>query len=161
MVQKNLLFYSNKCEYCKELAGLLNKYNIVDNFIKICVDDPNLNLPKIVTSVPFAIMKDLNKVLEGNDIFKYIKNTYEKKELNGYNSMEMGAYSDGFSFVTESDDNIEKGNNSSLDQSFSNIDLMGNDIITPNEDEGNFDTSKKLEELVNSRTKDDTVFNSK
>ena len=50
---------------------------------------------------------------------------------------------------------------SSLDQSFSNIDLMGNDIITPNEDENNFDTSKKLEELVNSRTRDDTTFNSK
>jgi glutaredoxin-related protein len=161
MVQKNLLFYSNQCKYCKELAELLSKYNIIDNFIKICVDDPNLKLPTIVTSVPFAVMKDLNKVLEGDDIFKYIKNIYEKKELNGYNSMEMGSYSDGFSFVTESDDNIEKGNNSSLNQTFFNANLNCNDIITPNEDESNFDSSKKLEELVNSRTKDDTVFNSK
>jgi hypothetical protein len=74
--------------------------------------------------------------------------------------MEMGSYSDGFSFVSESDDNIEKNNNS-LDQTFSNADLNCNDIITPNEDESNFDTSKKLEELVNSRSKDDNVFNSK
>ena len=161
MTQKNLLFYSNQCKFCKELALLLSKHHIVDNFIKICVDDPNLKLPKIVTSVPFAVMKDLNKVLEGDEIFKYIKNKYEKKELNGYNSMEMGSYSDGFSFVTESDDNIEKGNNSSLDQSFSNVDLSCNYIITPNEDDSNFNTSKKLEELVNARTKDDNVFNSK
>ena len=69
MVEKNLLFYSNQCKYCKELAQLLNKYNITDQFITICVDDKNLKLPKIVTSVPLIIMKESNLILEGDQIF--------------------------------------------------------------------------------------------
>ena len=159
MVEKNLLFYSNQCKYCKELAQLLNKYNITDQFITICVDDKNLKLPKIVTSVPLVIMKESNVILEGDQIFDFLNKKYKKKDLVGYNTLEMGGYSDNFSMVSESDDNIEK-NVQSFDQSFANI-QSNCSISTPNEDSNNYNANKNLEELLNQRSHDDNKFNNK
>jgi hypothetical protein len=59
--RKDLLFFSNYCDFCKKIADLIIKNNIRDRFIFVCVDNKSLTLPKFVNRVPmvFTYFKDI------------------------------------------------------------------------------------------------------
>ena len=77
---KNILFYSNFCQYCKEFNNEINNLNI--KFIGICVDG-NRNLPNYVKSVPTIAVN--NNIIAGDNVFKWIENI---KGINHSNSGE-------------------------------------------------------------------------
>ena len=63
-LHKDILFYSNLDEYSTKIVQTLSTKNEKDNFIYICVDDPNIQLPTFLTVVP-TICFSVNVTLIG------------------------------------------------------------------------------------------------
>lgn len=59
--RKDLFFYSNYCEYCKNLLAMLIKKGIRDQFLLINVDKKELKIPPFIDRVPsiLTVKKDL------------------------------------------------------------------------------------------------------
>ena len=51
-LHKDIVFYSNLDEYSNKIIQQLSSKNEKDNFIYICVDDPNIQLPDFLSAVP-------------------------------------------------------------------------------------------------------------
>ena len=67
-----LVFYSEKCEYCKKLLAFLDKHNINSLFSLINID--NIDPPKEIDIVPTIIDSELNQPLKGKKAFEYLLN---------------------------------------------------------------------------------------
>ena len=67
-----VLFYSNTCQFCKELLSKLEMSKIKDNIKTICIDENNSFTQ--VKIVPTIIDSDYNEILEGKKAFDYLKN---------------------------------------------------------------------------------------
>jgi hypothetical protein len=125
-----ILFYSNKCEHCKEFIIKLKETNIdiFNKFNKICVDN-NQNIPKAIESVPTIIVPSHQYPLTDNSVFLWldtmlsnsnsnssqnpeltqgnndntIKSTEDGTDISPYVACEMGnSFSDSFSFLDSS-----------------------------------------------------------
>ncbi len=69
----NILFYSLKCNDCRNLITLLQNENLFTYFKLYCVDD-NLNkIPPQIKYVPTIIVSGVNKPLVGNETFKWVQ----------------------------------------------------------------------------------------
>lgn len=69
-----VIFYSERCEYCKKLLVYLDKNNIRNIFKLICIDD-NITIPPEIDIVPTIIDTELNQPLKGKKVFEYLINT--------------------------------------------------------------------------------------
>lgn len=67
-----VLFYSNSCQFCKELLGRLEMSKIKEDIKTICIDE-NTSFTQ-VKIVPTIIDSDYNEILEGKKAFDYLKN---------------------------------------------------------------------------------------
>lgn len=67
-----IIFYSEKCEYCKKILDYLDKYNIKHMFDLIDIN--NNNIPKDIDIVPTIIDSELNQPLKGKKAFEYLIN---------------------------------------------------------------------------------------
>lgn len=163
--KKDLLFYSNYCEYCKHLLSLIIKKNIRDYFILVCVDKKELKIPAFIEKVP-SIFTFKRELYTDDDITQYIDHL--AKSLIKENDdilpfmFETGINSSQYTFITNDgndyesagyskDDSIIKNNFVSL-----NIDQK---IVTPIDKEADNKSSKFdsaiLEKYMNSRKNDD------
>jgi hypothetical protein len=82
-MQENTLFYSRRCQHCKNFILQLKANNLLDYFSKkICIDDPIIrrNLPPFLKEVPTIITDDYDKPIASDMAFKWI--TYKVKEMN-------------------------------------------------------------------------------
>lgn len=68
-----IVFYSDKCEYCKKLLCYLEKNNIKSLF-KLINIDTSVDIPKNIDIVPTIIDTELNQPLSGKKIFEYLIN---------------------------------------------------------------------------------------
>jgi hypothetical protein len=73
-MNKDILFYSNFCEYSKHILVLVQKKDCRDSFVMVCVDNPAVRnrLPVEVDKVPMIITKTKH-VISGDNIVKYIE----------------------------------------------------------------------------------------
>ena len=85
MSKQNLIFYSNSCDYCRDLAKLMAEVGVLNNFKRFCTDDPNIKIPSIIKTVPTIIVRGINKPLSGSDAFNYIKQLKNKDNTNNSN----------------------------------------------------------------------------
>ncbi len=69
----NLLFYSRKCSDCRNLLIIMKNINILNKFKLICTDNKKINIPEYIRMVPTLIIHNINKPLEGEDTFKWVK----------------------------------------------------------------------------------------
>lgn len=78
---KDILFYSNFCEFSKNILILIQKKNCRDRFVLVCVDNPSVknNLPREVDHVPLIITKTKH-VMSGENIVKYIETFFSMKD---------------------------------------------------------------------------------
>jgi hypothetical protein len=131
-----LLFYSNKCLHSKDFLTILSKdVKLNQKFTKINIDNKSIKLPPYVKAVPSAIItvNGQPQLLVGTAIFKWYAETHKKapeqqqqqNAILDWDPMAMTGYSDGFSYIDNSNDPQKK--------SFSF--LGGNDstIYTPDE----------------------------
>ncbi len=130
-MQKDILFYSNLCEFCREVISLLTKHSIKEQFMMVCVDNRNLNLPPFVDRVPL-IFTTQKKLYADENLMEYIKSKFVQSSLQPYALVggNTNAYSDNFSF-------IEDSQYDGLEDSSRNYNLLGMDqtIYTPETDD--------------------------
>jgi len=80
--QKNYLFYSNQCQHSKRLLLQIQKTPIINNMQMVNIDDPKVQLPNFVQSVPTLYLPSKRQVLTDTHLFKWfdeeLQNVSEK-----------------------------------------------------------------------------------
>jgi hypothetical protein len=66
-----LLFFSNYCNYSKEVIGIITRKNIRNTFVLICIDTIQ-NIPPFVDRVPMIINKQSKGIYVDEDIVKLL-----------------------------------------------------------------------------------------
>jgi hypothetical protein len=107
MTQKDILFYSNFCDFCKEMMTMIAKNDLSDKFMLVCVDNTKLKLPTFVDRVPL-IYTTQKQLYSDENLVNYIKtklssstSTLQPYALVG---MGTGGLSDSFSFLNQEED---------------------------------------------------------
>lgn len=161
---KDLLFYSNFCDYCKTLLNTLIKKNIRDNFLLICVDRKDLPIPNFVDRVPL-ILTIKKEVFVDDAIQKYIdlktNKTFVQEEIAPF-MFEGGINSSQYTFITNDGNSYDNSSDLRYDMLQSqNFVMLGNDqkISAPVDKEADSKSSKfdsaLLEKYMNMRAIDD------
>ena len=112
-MSKPILLYSNFCSFCEKFFIIIEKTNLSENFIKICIDKINGKRPEIINKIGIKEVPSLiidNKVISGKMAFQWLKNSIEhqpqpKNETQGVQPWGGGGVSNG-SFLSGNDDNF-------------------------------------------------------
>lgn len=109
-MNKDIFFYSNHCEYCKEILNYMTQHNLKPLFLHVCVDNPRYRLPDFVDRVPLIYTKTQH-VLTDQSITDYLDDHRPKaKDIEPFSLMQGTAnYSDMFSFLDSSEEGVVKG----------------------------------------------------
>ena len=67
-----IVFYSDRCEFCKKMLDYLDKHNIKSLFQLVNID--NTELPDGIDIVPTIIDTELTQPLKGKQVFEYLVN---------------------------------------------------------------------------------------
>lgn len=106
---KDVLFYSNFCDYSKEVINLIIKKNIKQYFVHICVDSSKYKLPEFIDRVPIIYTHN-GEVLYDETIVKYIESVSPNNEdILPFSLHQSTNYSDMFSYLDDSVDISNKG----------------------------------------------------
>jgi glutaredoxin len=103
--QKDIIYYSDYCQFSKDVLTHLTKKNMKDEFWYVCVDDPKQRraIPRNVTNVPTLYRTD-HSVIVGMDIIEYITSMQPAHIDDVMPMAQFGSsYSDGFSFIGDDD----------------------------------------------------------
>ncbi len=77
-MSEHILFYSKKCQFCKQLFSLLeNNPRLMNIFLIICIDDKRYRIPKAIKSVPSAIIPSPTgepQIYTGKQLINWVKN---------------------------------------------------------------------------------------
>ena len=80
--QKNYLFYSNQCQHSKRLLLQIQKTNIITNMQMVNIDNPQVQLPNFVQSVPTLYLPAKRQVLTDTHLFKWFEDELQKESEN-------------------------------------------------------------------------------
>lgn len=72
--KKDILFFSNLCDYSKEVISVITKKNIRNEYMFVCVDTNKYPLPRFVDRVPLIFTKN-SDILYDESILRYIEMT--------------------------------------------------------------------------------------
>lgn len=78
----NVIFYSRKCNNCKNLLNLLKNENLLGYFVLFCVDGRLNEIPSHITVVPTMIVSNVNKPLVGAETFNWVNKTKFLRQQN-------------------------------------------------------------------------------
>jgi hypothetical protein len=144
MFENPILIYSEYCNYSLQFIQALEKYpDLFDAFKTISVDvdtrtqqrptvfyDIQYALGQAIKEVPTIIIKQGEYVLSGEEAFKWLEHTINqntKNELMGFNSNEMGSFSDSYASLDA------QGLHDATEQTFKFIKKPDEKIRTPQE----------------------------
>lgn len=107
--RKDVLFFSNFCEYSTEILNLIVKKNAKPDFVMVCVDSNKYQLPNFVDRVPLIYTKN-DELVYDDSIIKYLEMLYpnEVVEIMPWSLQQPTNYSNQFSFLL--DDTIDMQN---------------------------------------------------
>jgi hypothetical protein len=167
-VTKNLLFYSEKCLYCKLFIKKLNDEQLLPEFRLIDVHELK-TIPPAITDVPTIIVKNINIPMCGISAFNWLENSkyfYQKtnnvnvkvrhidikEDISMANEHEKKKKSDDFANILDEDDDkrtknkyISPNQNVSITNSNDITQQVRDQKINPNVQ------TRQLNELVNVR----------
>lgn len=163
--KRDILFYSNFCEYCKNLLSLLIKKGVRESFVLVCVDRKELRIPKFIDRVP-SILTSNKDLFTDDAIIRYIESKVQsvsqmQDEISPFmfgNALNSSQYtylsSDGNGYETTGEVNSDM-------KQINNFVLLGQDqkIFAPLDKEAEsksnkFDSSM-LDKYMDSRKNDD------
>ena len=67
-MSKDIVFFSNFCDYSKEVIQKINNTPLKDQITLVCVDDKNIQLPDFIQAVPTVFLINEKKILIDDDI---------------------------------------------------------------------------------------------
>ena len=70
-MNNDVLFYSNKCKYSKQLIELLSDNDLIESYNLICIDNNTEKYP-YVQRVPTLLVDDVKKPLVGVNAFNWV-----------------------------------------------------------------------------------------
>ena len=103
---KNIIFYSNNCDYSKEILQKIDN-NSYNNFIKVCIDDEQIEIPSFIEVVPTIFLTEEKRIVINNEIIEWLNDNTELSTLSSN-------YSTMFSSLDNIDNNNLNYNNYSL-----------------------------------------------
>ena len=71
-MDNNILFYSNKCKFCKQMIKLINDIDNINSYKLICIDNNSKNFPYI-QRVPTLLINSIEKPIVGINAFNWIQ----------------------------------------------------------------------------------------
>ena len=157
----NIIFYSKKCSTCFKLLQVLEAETFLKYFKLVCIDDKIDMLPPQITAVPTMIVRNINKPLNPEECFKWVKSMIDFRDNNnknteidvqGFTDLEYNKFSDIFTFIKTDDP---------LAQTFHKYKDEKNNAIYTAPLEGKLgpkDQTKKIKELEVKRSQQDTKF---
>jgi hypothetical protein len=164
--QKDLLFYSNLCNQCKEVMQLINKRDLRNHFLLIPVDNPKFKIPHIIRAVPTILLAN-KQVLVDNYVVMYIEKIYAslQNSLQEITPFTIGSsqYSSQYTYLTPDGNGYDNdGQILNQDKAQNNNFILLNDnqsINAPVDNEldnksNKFDSSI-YEKYISSRNNDD------
>ena len=80
--QKNYLFYSNQCQHSKRLLLQIQKTSIINNFQLVNIDNPQVQLPNFVQSVPTLYLPAKRQVLTDSHLFQWFESELAQENQN-------------------------------------------------------------------------------
>ena len=80
--QKNYLFYSNQCQHSKRLLLQIQKTTIINNMQMVNIDNPQVQLPSFVQSVPTLYLPGKRQVLTDTHLFQWFDEELKKESEN-------------------------------------------------------------------------------
>lgn len=106
MANKDILFYSNYCDFSKEIVTLITKKNLRGSILLVCIDTTKYKIPACIDRVPSMLSADRETLYIEDDLVQYIeskaKSAHPEAESIQTFSWEGGNnYSESFSFVNE------------------------------------------------------------
>lgn len=176
--KSDLLFYSDNCQFSKQVIAQCLQYQLKDHFLFVCVDNIYDKLPAFVDRVPLIYRSRQNEIIYDDDIEKYISiigghNKANKpkestpqqadapQEILPFALSQSFNYSDSYSFLTgvESDGNME------TQKMYTSIGLDDRMMAMPSnntddEAKNKFD-AKMLDNYMQARDQDTAVFKQK
>ena len=167
MTNNNILFYSNKCNYCTQIIHLINKIDDINSYKLICIDD-NINKFPYIQRVPTLLISEYKKPIVGINAFNWInsRNQFNKK-TNNINLNPNKNLNPKFNTLLNSNDNenkkfvnkdhysfIDDNNDSKIENFFDNkiYTIPEADKINQN------NQKKKLNKLMNLRSQQDSLL---
>ena len=115
-MSKDIIFYSNYCNFSKEVIGKLNNTSIRDSFLYICVDDTNINLPTFVKAVPTIYLAQQKRILVDESIDMWLNSIGRQAVSQQSNNSGSGA------IPASGDIGFYDGGNGSFSSCFSTLD---------------------------------------
>jgi hypothetical protein len=131
---KPILFYSNYCQYSREILSILQKYNILDKVVLINISTGKYKIPSVISKVPSLYVN--KNILSDSDLENFITNNLinsnnEKIEAFFPSEMNSGI---GYSYSYLGDEGSEAPDN--IKNSLMYIDEINNNKInTPDEND--------------------------
>ena len=146
-MKNNIIFYSLRCDYSKEVIELIKKKKMEEALIFIDIEDDKIDIPNFIKVVPTIYINTDKTLVIDEEIITWLDKT--EKEMS--KDKDIGAfYNDSFS-INFSNLNDEEINNST--DFFSNIN-ENNTINTSEEDFNKKDFSRSLDSYQQQRQKD-------
>lgn len=107
--RKDILFYSNFCEYSNDVLNTIIRKNVTPEFMLVCIDSNKYSLPSFVDRVPLIFTKE-GRVLMDDDIIRYLDELYPSvtEEIMPF-SLSAHDYTNPFSFLDGEDVSLAKG----------------------------------------------------
>ena len=81
-MNKDIFFYSEYCDYSKEVRTQLDTYGQLPKMISVCVDDENIQLPPFLEAVPTIYLNENKSILVDESIEKYINKFKPNEQQN-------------------------------------------------------------------------------
>ena len=144
IMSKNILFFSNYCEYSKEVLSKLKKNELLKNVIQVCIDNNDIQIPSFIQVVPTLYLTQEKSIVTDDDIDTWIdeKVKINNKDLDAYYS---GNFSSYFSTLDNQDDTSLSSNFTYLDQDISIKTNTEDSISNIKKDLGSIEQERQLE----------------
>tara|TARA_B110000914_G_C15493638_1_gene462026 strand:+ start:308 stop:754 length:447 start_codon:yes stop_codon:yes gene_type:complete len=145
-MNKDLLFYSNKDDYSKEIIEIINKNNIKDIF-PVCIDDSKIKIPGFIKLIPTIYLSKSKELIIDEKIKEHVnglikKETIENDSIEAYSSDTMGNLHDI---------DLSKKEDSNLDFFFTENEKIDEDKVLENR-------AKNVDGLMKLRNSDINTF---
>jgi hypothetical protein len=154
--QKDLFFYSNFCEFSKDVIGIITKHNLKDSFMLVCVDNKKYNIPNFIDRVP-SILRTSGEVYTDEQLYGYLETKYRSSNIEEQispmtSTFGNSMYSTNFSSVTGDDSSLENKNYLTIGREQHMIHV--NENMNTNSKKS-YDSSAAFETLMQNRKMDD------